>query len=303
MPSCERECGACTKVYSSTYNLNKHLQRQPLCAEWMRLSPGISTYIDDKFMLPMSDREQRDASIKCFICGTTFANTGNLNRHLDCSVVCSKWAMYKDLKPLESYIASGPKPALIASGAAEEEAPFEPQSAPFEPPKPGAPMHIIWNVYLTDKDSELTRDVIRENDIRFVLAILPDAAIYAERVKVDVEHCVMVYEGHRPALSRGELDAFDEQCRRIEGLRGERANVLVFCNNGYQRSLPFLCYFLIRYHASEAPTVERAMDLILPYVDRAGYPAVRGGMIAGVEALFRGVDLSPVLLPRSPAVQ
>jgi hypothetical protein len=40
-------------------------------------------------------------------------------------------------------------------------------------------------------------------------------------------------------------------------------NVLVFCNNGYQRSIPFLVYYLTNYHSDEVPSIEKAVELIL----------------------------------------
>lgn len=99
-------CDACDKSYSSLYNLKNHLKRQPLCQKWIDMHPGLKDYIDDKFMLPMNDLEKEIKNTKCFICNTDFANVGNLNRHLDNSIICSKWSMYKELEPLNGYIES-----------------------------------------------------------------------------------------------------------------------------------------------------------------------------------------------------
>lgn len=101
-----QECPSCNKMYSNKYNLKKHFQRQPLCEEWMKLESGVKDYIDDKFQLPCSDLELEEQKTKCFICNTVFANVGNLNKHLDSSMICSKWSMYKDLQPLETYSKS-----------------------------------------------------------------------------------------------------------------------------------------------------------------------------------------------------
>ena len=103
------QCAACKKFYSNIYNLQKHLKRQPLCEEWIKLSPGIKDYVDDKFQLPCTDVELEEQKTKCFICNTVFANVGNLNRHLDTTLICGKWSLYKDLAPLETYI----KPSTI----------------------------------------------------------------------------------------------------------------------------------------------------------------------------------------------
>jgi hypothetical protein len=52
-------------------------------------------------------------------------------------------------------------------------------------------------------------------------------------------------------------------------------NVLLFCNNGFQRSLPFLVYYMVNFHPPSYPTydtVESAMNRIFKRV-----PFIAGG--------------------------
>lgn len=272
------KCDACHKHYSSEYNLKKHLQRQPLCESWMKLSPGIKDYVDDKFMLPLSDVEKQDLEHKCFICGTIFANLGNLNRHLDHSMICSKWSMYKELEPLQHYMQKKVKHMHLHNEAYET----------FETPAYSL-CHIIWNLFIIDKDFAALpnfEDILKENKVKYILAILPDESEYTKHVKVEIDHHIMVYKGHTMSL---DTDLFDEQIAVIEDYRKHRGNVFVFCNNGYQRSIPFLCYYLTKHHADEVPDIERAIDIILPQVDKANYASLRDEYVSKMKVLFNHI--------------
>lgn len=314
-------CAACGKAYANAYNLDAHLARQPLCRRWTELRPGLRDYVDAAFRLPQSDGEAAADAARCGVCGKAFSNTGNLNRHLETSAACRKWAMYRDLQPLEAFLAMGGKSAPRVGGWSEIDHAADhaiggavgpdgerramghdargPSSdlgsfGAFEAPRVSL-CHIIWNVFLIDKQIAARPDfaeIVRENDVRYILAILPDEATYAEALggrADDVPHHVMTYDGHTPAL---DAAAFDAQCERIEERRHARHNVFVFCNSGYQRSLPFLAYYLRTTHPTEVPSVERAIDLILPQVDKEGYAALRDGTVASVRALLEPLGVA-----------
>lgn len=268
------QCAACNKFYSNIYNLQKHLKRQPLCEEWIKLSPGIKDYIDDKFQLPCTDLDLENQKTKCFICNTVFSNIGNLNRHLDSSLICGKWSMYKDLTPLETYI----KPNTIINHNVNEE---------FIAPKYSL-CHIIWNIFIIDKMYAALpniEEILKENNVKYIIAILPDQKDYKlDHLKIN--HSIMIYNDHNTQL---DIKEFDIQCKKIEKYRQEenRPNIFVYCNNGYQRSIPFLCYYLLKYHPTEAPTIEKAIDLVLPQIDRANYTQTRDKYIETIRSLLQ----------------
>lgn len=269
MPLRMNTCDACQKAYVNKDGLKKHHERQPLCVQWMNLRPGVKDYVDQKFSLPRTEEEKGLDAIVCGICNKHFANVGNLNRHMESSKICSKWAMFKDLQSLDAYID---KEVVIYDT--------------FEAPKYSI-CHILWNLYLVDKGYvqkvDDLRDVCAENKIDYILAILPSQSVFDSLVKFKIDHAVLEYgDTHAPSL---DTDAFDLQIARIEALRAQRKNVLIFCNNGYQRSLPFLCHYLTRHHPDEAPNVERAVDLILPQVDRQNYATLRDEFVAKMKTL------------------
>lgn len=285
------KCEACNKTYSSEYTLKKHKKRQPLCEKWLTLKPCIKDYIDDKFTLPMSDTDIKMLNTKCFICNTVFANIGNLNRHLDTSIICSKWSMYKDLEPLATYIESNTKynlqqaPTDTSDDCTESET-FE----SFTPPKYSM-CHIIWNIFLVDKElvsKPQFGNIVQENNVKYIISILPDEKIYYDKIKLPIEHCIMKYEGHDMQCN---IELFDEQCAQIEKYRNERSNIFVFCNNGYQRSIPFLCYYLYKFHNSEVSNIETAVDMILSQVDKANFHTIRDAYVKSVKALFKAAHI------------
>jgi hypothetical protein len=269
-----QQCQACNKFYSNVYNLQKHLKRQPLCEEWVKLNPGIKDYIDDKFQLPCTDLELEEQKTKCFICNTVFANVGNLNRHLDSSLICGKWSMYKDLAPLETYIKHN---SIINDNFNET----------FVAPKYSL-CHIIWNLFIIDKmyaHLPNIEEILNENNVKYIIAILPDVREY-KLEHLNINHSIMLYDDHNTQL---DIKKFDAQCEKIEEIRKEenRPNIFIYCNSGYQRSIPFLCYYLLKYHQTEAPTIEKAIDLILPQIDRSNYTKTRDKYIESVKSLLQ----------------
>ncbi|PNH02731.1 hypothetical protein TSOC_011269 [Tetrabaena socialis] len=280
-------CAACRKTYSNAHNLKKHHARQPLCTEWLTLSPGIKDYVDAKFELPKTSIGERP-NTTCTVCSTEFSNTGNLNRHLQTTTICGKWALFNSMAPqFEAFhhLSGNLGNSSDEMGTFEEFETFETFDAPAY-----QLCHIIWSLFLIDREFLETQDmaaVLKDNNVQYIIAILPDAALYDSSTLNGVDHVVMTYTDHDTSI---DVQQFDEQCRKIDELRKERGNVFVFCNNGYQRSLPFLCYYLVKFHNNEAPSIEKAIDLILPQVDKQNYADLRGGYIDSLKLLFSSVE-------------
>lgn len=292
----ENKCEACHKTYSTKQNLAMHYSRQPLCKIWIdNINPDIKEVVESKINTKKDDKDTR-----CPACKKSFSNVSNVNKHIENNLTCKKWIAYQDLKThsrlfKEEYIlfdkeikpcnevqyieehGNSVLPGKIAykSGANSIE-------ESFEAPKHKL-CHIIWNVFLIDKETKVTQEILDENNIKYIIGILPDETIYNEKVKVNVAHSIMKYAGQNMTL---DTRRFDEECKKIEEYRERRENVFVFCNNGYQRSIPFLCHYLIKHHRNEVPNVERAIDIILPQVDKENFAKLRRRFIQQVEELF-----------------
>jgi hypothetical protein len=258
-------CSGCFRQYDE---LAVHHARMPVCASWVRVRPlrsaqrDAAEVVEGSLQLPMTD-----------------------------------WEQWQSPRPSASP-AAGPcaPPSLryadprlwtLADTGADAGACYPHDE--FESPAYSL-CHIIWNVFLIDREMASRPDfvkIVEENNVKHIVAILPEADLYEACVKAPrVSHSVIEYEGHDTAL---HVDAFEEQCTLIEAHRRERGNVFVFCNNGYQRSIPFLCYYLTRFHAEEVPTVEQAIEIILPQVDKANFAALRAPLVASVKALFQNL--------------
>lgn len=257
-------CDACNKIYSTPQNLKKHWKRQPLCERWVGMQDnGLKEFVDHKIKVQKEGQTEK-ADAVCMACMTSFANFGNLNRHLATSVVCSKWDLYNGLEPINGFMGK-----LYSE---------------FDAPAYSL-NHIIWNVFLVDKEfikREDAKQIMNENNCKYIIAILPEGGgeggdgSTGWLAGLGIACGVMEYNGYNMNVDK---DAFDEQCRIIEEYRARRENVFVFCNNGYQRSMPFLVHYLCRHHADEVPNVERAIDIILPQVDKANYSGLRSKYI------------------------
>ncbi len=304
-------CNACNKTYSSKRNLNQHLIRQPLCKTWISHQKNgdfIIKFVDE---YESSDSEERNI---CKSCNKQFSNKGNLNRHIETNTVCDKWIRYNQLVKIKNTLFKNYKPfnKQISEEPIKEikfkrfkyswdnkpegydnVKDFEDKISnynnfvKFESPKYQL-CHIIWNIFVIDKEFPLTQEIIDENNVGYILAMLPDKKIYYEKFSdiKNVDHYIMEYEGNDMNV---DIPLFDKQCKIIEEYRKERKNIFVFCNNGYQRSIPFLCHYLTKHHNDEVPTIEKAIDIILPQVDKKNYAKMRDKYIENMKKLFESL--------------
>lgn len=136
-------------------------------------------------------------------------------------------------------------------------------------------IHIIWNILLVDKTTKITSELIQNNNVGYILAILPNEQIYIENMQevLNVNHHIIEYgDKHDVEIDEKTLDQYIEQGQIMDNFaKGTRRNVIIFCNNGYQRSLPFICYYLIKFHPDEVPNLDKALDIILPQIDKNLY--------------------------------
>jgi hypothetical protein len=158
-----------------------------------------------------------------------------------------------------------------------------PGFATFEAPKDKL-IHVIWNVLLCDKYQKITSELVRDNQIGHVIAILPEVNQMPDTAGVD--HTVLAYHDvHEPTVNVREYDQLGEMINEM-AQETPRRNALIFCNNGYQRSLPFICRYLTKYHPDEVPSLDAAIDLILPQLSKgADYIETRAHYMAALDKL------------------
>lgn len=292
-------CKACEKVFSEEITLDNHFKRSPLCHEWFSLLDSSKYDLKnkqiDEFDYTLINKIQTVFEIKdipslteysCKSCHKTFSNLGNLNKHINRNIICQKWDKYHSIqerKPMSHIKGYNNNSNLSEIMKIKEEPSLKNDDEFFGKQKNGvyniyspAPepvdnkiMHIIWNVLLSDKDAKLTEQDFKQNKITYVIALLPFIEDYNNLNLPECEYTVMEYKhDHTTNIN---IEQYIENCKKIENIRKTRTNVLIFCNNGYQRSIPFLCYYLMKFHNDEVPDLDKALDIILPQVDKENY--------------------------------
>jgi len=158
----------------------------------------------------------------------------------------------------------------------------------FEPMPPTQTYHIIWNVLLADKQMKLTQQVLDDEKICHIVAILPHESDF---LKLNEEiptfpYTVLEYgDSHDTNIDKKKFQECGEFIDSLAKREGRR-NVLIFCNNGYQRSIPFLVYYLTTFHPEEMPTIEKALSTILSQLDRENYSEILPKMVEQVTKLL-----------------
>lgn len=290
----DKTCKACNRIYSSKGNLDKHVRCSEVCQSWMRQigdkeDAHLYDLIQSRYISTDDVLKALIPSIigkACEYCRKTFESGSALHKHMRSSVVCDKWRQHHLLTNAQRLLSD----QLMQESAISFKPPCDSADigtyAEFQAPKYSI-CHIIWNVLLVDKEFIKKMDfkeVCEENKVEYIVSILPNEEVFKEAVTFDIDHSLMLYSGHDTHL---DIDRFDEECAAIERHRSHRNNIIIFCNNGYQRSLPLIVYYLTKFHGDEIPSIERAIDIILPQVDKDNYATNRDNTIESVTLLFQ----------------
>ncbi len=161
---------------------------------------------------------------------------------------------------------------------------------PFEALETSPFTFLLWNLYLTDKLTPLLQKDLNYHKIREIVAILPEEDDFkALNADIgDTSVTVLAYHhNHTPVLPKEQYDTIAQRIDAIARLpREERRGILVFCNNGYQRSLPFLVYYMTKFHSDEFPTIEKAIGFILSTLRSTNSFEEKKQMIQTIQSLL-----------------
>ena len=265
-PVIQKQCLACNKWYKDEIGVLQHHGRNALCKKW------TSIMCSDDTAIKIQEIHNSDRKLTCSSCHTTYANMGNLNKHLRNNVTCQKLDLYN------MFLERLPDIAAPGENLLENQPEWINAQAQAPPPSTSKLVHIIWNLLLTDKTQihNLEAEIL-ENNIKEIIAILPSkGGIESETIPQSVKTIYIEYgDTHDTVITDETLVQYEQCYLDIMGFQKSRDNVLVFCNNGYQRSLPFLCHYLIKHHSDEVPNVDIALDIILSQVDSTNYMDVK----------------------------
>ena len=295
-------CKACTKSFSDFVGLKAHLKRTKLCRDWMELltNPTIlppepksefvptaalrnSTCFEiDSFDNKLVEKIQQTYEssdliepmvweFQCVSCHKIFSTKSNLNKHVKRTLICQKWEKYHSIQTRQDYSKVGSYNSLKVSR----------KISAFEA-LPAIPMHhIVWNLYLTDKDSIVD---YKKHKIDLVVCLMPESE-FLEYSKKSQNTKFVNLEYNEHTKQSINIEEYKLIGIELTKLQEERKNTLIVCNNGYQRSLPFLCYYLVNEHNDEYPTIESVLDLVLSQLDPQNYLSLKPGYITSIKQL------------------
>lgn len=284
------ECKSCERTYSTKGNLQNHYKTFQICEKMSRIPDKIPTKIDNTQMKQWLEDMQENEKLpyQCISCDKHFSNKGNVNRHIKQNKQCMKWIYLQNagtntniipMKPIKQGICDNifndndtivSSPDQFKHGICDN---IVNNHDTFVAPPDDGLIHIIWNVFLTNKLINITPDLLKQNNITRIIAILPNQHEYDKVINFEVDHKVMVYQGHSQNISESTIQEWKTECEMIDKYNRleNKENILVFCNNGYQRSVPFLSYYLMHYHSNECPSLQHALNIILPQLDKQNF--------------------------------
>jgi flagellar biosynthesis regulator FlaF len=259
----ESQCLGCNKWYKDDIGVLQHHNRNALCKQW------TSILLKDNESCQIQEMYNNEDNLVCRICKKTFSNMGNLNKHFMRNIICQKLFTHSNHLSFNGY---------------KDETDHRPKDEGIlvqstTPNHGGAPyvnnsalVHIIWNLFITDKSQlENLNEEIKDKKISLAIAILPSKDnINHLELSDKVETFIIEYgENHNMVIEDDILESYENCYERIKSLQIEGKNIMIFCNNGYQRTIPFLCNYLIKHHLDEVSDLDRALDIILSQVDEA----------------------------------
>ena len=256
------------------------MARQPLCSRWVDLeASGAKKIVNNQFALPSTELVTISEP-RCTMCNRKFSNVGNLNRHLETSVICKKWIMYNSLQQLQAYIQKPLEPDM-PSGNDDTSKLFR------EWEKSHHRVNLaMLDIYFLDKphitNAPELKELVQQYNIRYVFAIMPKGATLPNNC--GMEYSIMEYDGHDMNM---DPKLYDIHIEKIEYYRKNQCKVFILCNAGYQRTIPFLCYYLTKCHPETFGSIEHVLKRVLPQIEKEGHGDIYKQFAIRVAELFK----------------
>ena len=283
------ECDICRKKFSNVSNLGKHIERSLICKKWRDYN-FVKTLSETK-VVPMNGSEYEN-----HVREIDTINDVNVYENQDALIKMTEMnnADYDLTNTIDGEhvikINENGYPHIVNTGKNERYEKFEPIKDKL--------IHVIWNLYLVDKQTKIDKEILDKNKVGYILAILPTKDEFKKHhseILNEVPYFVMEYgDIHKDVLDNDTIDTYKNQCNIIDTIAKQndksKRNVFIFCNNGYQRSIPFICFYLMKYHPEEISNLSQALDQILPQINKETYMKEKDTYMERIPKLFLNVN-------------
>lgn len=305
-----KKCIACEKIYT-TEDIENHYKRSPLCKSWENYIENGDVYASIINDMCEIIKETKEEEFKC-VCGNFYETKGGYQKHLRTHKECMKKNYYNQLKNKEEKNKSESTSLNLINTYFDKELgklgsnifdniidkPVGSNNYEVQYPFPENTknnfdiFHIIWNLYLSDKESiknDMFENTLFDLKINYIILIFPEEYnlnIKDKSIKIDT----LIYEKNSNIISKIEYKKYNECYDLMERYQKERKNILIICNSGYQRSIPFICKYLITRHQDEVPDLERAINICLSQLDKTNFMNIKNSTITNLKTLNLETD-------------
>lgn len=269
----ELRCDGCHRTMSSLGNLHRHEANNPVCVAWKQHSAcrrsvvpaneqpcagagdtvvGVGhslalRHLRAVDLAAMLVPSLSDADCVCRFCHRAFNCQSALTKHMKTSVVCDKWRREEILDNV----------VRMASGhaMAEAEAMRPPCGTCCESPRMRA--EVLPGLWLIDKSQDV-------EDIQCVVNLSP----HTPNPRPEIVEYHRVPDASRTSSTSdvASLEGFSDAAAFVALRRAAGRRVAVHCNEGFQRSVPFLVFYLC---ANEGKTLSDSVKHVMRCKERA----------------------------------
>lgn len=129
---------------------------------------------------------------------------------------------------------------------------------------------VTDNIVLGDKT--LAKESAEAN-VGAIVAIMPTSDDYSKApvalAYTHIPNRVITY--NKTGKSLLDLNEFEAVGGWIKSVLDPQKTLMIVCNSGFQRSIPFLAWYLIHYCKMPEITISKLVDMTMPYYDLDGY--------------------------------
>lgn len=292
----QTKCRACQRDFSTSGNLKRHQKSSIACVNWIdnnlltnekydnyavdinepqpRFSKDLIPFID---ALDISSEQMiykiiPKSDTSCKYCNREFSTVSALNKHQKSSVICDRWKQHDILENALRLASDIEYQSSMINHQKFLDEPLYSRESLITSAKRMRYTILEGKLYLIDKVLEPYLE-----DIQCIVDLSPRTP----HTNPNVEYYTLPDKTRTNDDTTSKLIGMEAGCDWIFNKISENKKVAIFCTTGFQRSVPFLVWYLWKY-----------VDYTLEYGSRAYDPKE---FVQVVNYLDNVIDIKPKL--------